>query len=205
MRNEDDILPKLLKIVPNTAEMLFELPRTVLRLKKFANKSPISPLASNYWSSVPFALGDGCAVKYAVLTDRANSPEAQVGVDTQDGLSVALRTDLAHAPARYVFGVHVQTDPVKQPIEDATVPWWPDSDPTGAAFMVPLADLVVTGMDEDADALGQNLVFSAWNVLAAHKPLGAMNRARREVYKVMAMVRNQVNGVEPPGSTDAPT
>ncbi|WP_260600229.1 hypothetical protein [Sphingomonas endolithica] len=36
--------------------------------------------------------------------------------------------------------------------------------------------------------------FSAWHGLAAHQPLGSVNRARRQEYEMSADLRGQFNG-----------
>ena len=38
------------------------------------------------------------------------------------------------------------------------------------------------------------LSFSIWHGLAAHQPLGNINRARREPYRLSAEFRGQTNG-----------
>jgi hypothetical protein len=42
-------------------------------------------------------------------------------------------------------------------------------------------------------AIGERLSFSPWHGLKAHEPLGAINRARRQVYRTIAAVRNTAN------------
>ncbi|HEX6240314.1 MAG TPA: hypothetical protein VFZ61_05455 [Polyangiales bacterium] len=39
----------------------------------------------------------------------------------------------------------------------------------------------------------EDMAFSVWNALAAHTPLGKLNRARAEVYAEIAQLRNQLN------------
>ena len=43
-------------------------------------------------------------------------------------------------------------------------------------------------------ALDDRLAFSPWNALAAHRPLGGINRARREVMAVSRRLRSTFNG-----------
>jgi hypothetical protein len=183
----------------------------VLRIRKFAAQTPVSPLATHYWSTTPSRLG-GRAVKYMAATDRAAAEAvrggAQAGVGDPDGLAAALRADLGQGPATYMFGVHVQRDPELQPVEDATAPWWPSDDADGRRSMVPLATMEITGLAERSDVLAEHLVFSPWNVTDEHRPLGAINRARREVYRRLSTERQMRNRPLPegfsPGSVEAP-
>lgn len=205
IRNEDNPIFRLAKILVNAVELVIEDFKTFKRIKAFASKTPASPLASNYWSSVPFLMGNGRAVKYAAYTPGAEAPGAQGGVSGPNALATALTQDLSNGPVVYLFGVHIQTDAVLQPVEDATVSWWPESDPNGKDTFVPLATLTLTHL-EDADkdqlAAAENRVFSPWNVLAEHRPLGVINRIRRTVYSEMATARNKANDVSSAGSTN---
>ena len=49
-------------------------------------------------------------------------------------------------------------------------------------------------------AFCENLSFTAWHGLAAHRPLGGLNRLRRTVYDAVSRLRHEINGtprVEP--------
>jgi hypothetical protein len=206
-RNEESDLKKFLGTQREKLVLAAKELDLVLRLRKFAAQKPVSPLATHYWSTTPSRLG-GHAVKYMAATDRAASDVAQAGVGDADGLAAALRADLLRGPATYTFGVHVQRDPERQPVEDSTVPWWPPEDAGGRSSMVPLATMEITGLAERSEVLAEHLVFSPWNVPDEHRPLGAINRARREVYRRLASERQRRNAPLPegfsPGSVEVP-
>jgi hypothetical protein len=207
-RNEESDLKKFLGTQREKLVLAAKELDLVLRLRKFASQTPVSPLATHYWSTTPSRLG-GHAVKYMAATDRAAADGAQAGVEDAEGLAAALSADLLRGPATYTFGVHVQRDPVAQPVEDPTVPWWPADDADGRRSMVALATIEITGMAERSEVLAEHLVFSPWNVLDQHRPLGAINRARREVYRRLATERQRRNEPLPegfsPGSVEVPT
>lgn len=169
------------------------------RASAFAGSQPRSPLAITYWSTTPYLLGAGTAVKYVARPDGGEADDARSGVSTENGLTQALRRELSQGPAAFDFGVQVQTDPVRQPIEDATVDW----DPEGTRF-VPLARIEIRRHEEYELIAGmeraEHLVFSPWQALAEHRPLGNVNRARREVYIEMTKQRLAANARgSPPG------
>lgn len=170
---------------------------TVDRIKTFVSKKPTSPLASHYWSTTPYALGPA-AVKYMAISPLAEGPPGPP-LRTADGLRHALGAHLERNHAGFVFGAHVQSDATAHPVEDPTVPW----SEHGAQF-VKLATIEIPPQPLAAnDKLAEDLAFSPWHALPAHRPLGAMNRARRAIYEATAVHRHRANGVRPPGTSEA--
>ncbi|MEM7668295.1 MAG: hypothetical protein AAF317_03985 [Pseudomonadota bacterium] len=163
--------------------------RLARRAKIFSRQTPVSPLATDYWSSVPYLLG-GTPVKYKILSPM-NGSGSQAGVRSENGLGEALRRHLAAEPVSLTFGVHVQSDPARHPVEDATVNW----EANGADF-VPLARIEIPKqVVQQNDAIAENTVFSPWNGIDAHRPIGAVNRVRKTVYQEMARRRHELNGL----------
>lgn len=169
------------------------------RVFAFTGQTPSSPLTTHYWSSTPYRLG-GQAVHYMVVSPLAGSGQEQEGVADRDGLAQALTQYLATDGVTFDFGVWVQTDPVAHPVEDPTVNWREK----GAPF-VKLASIEIPAQQVEPGALAaESIVFSPWNVIAAHRPLGAINRSRRAVYRAMAERRHEINGVAARGSSEVP-
>ncbi len=182
----------------------------VPRMKDFKSQKPGSPLTSTYWSQTAFQLRSGSAggdvpfpaVKYMAKPVFPDGEPGVVAPDNPDFLSQALKTQLAAGPAHFVFGLHVQADPEEHSVEDSTKFWWPDDDPGGAEAMIPVADIVITGVENGDDWKAENHVFSSWNVTEHHKPLGVLNRIRKEVYARLAAKRHQHAGIAPAGTTE---
>ena len=57
----------------------------------------------------------------------------------------------------------------------------------------------------ERDAFGENLSFTPWHCLEAHRPLGGINRLRRTVYETISRLRHELNGAprEEPAATAA--
>lgn len=163
------------------------------RIRAFVSHRPVSPLASRYFSTTPYRLGD-LLVKYTA-TPRpvpVDPPEVRSG---RDQLAVALRETLIRCPVTFEFGVDVQIDPAAQPVDDPSIAW---SAVPGARHEK-LATLEIFQQDVDQHApLAENIAFSPWNSLPAHEPVGAINLARRQAYESAARKRHEVNGVVPP-------
>ena len=108
----------------------------------------------------------------------------------------ALREEVAEAmkTADGVWELRVQLlrDKDSMPIEDATVVWHEELSP-----FVAVARLTVpaqTGWSEaKAARVDDCMHFSPWNGLEAHRPMGRINRIRRDSYDLSARFRARVN------------
>lgn len=204
LANDPNSLQKFLGIGKNLVKAILEDAGLVWRLRKFKSQKPSSPLASHYWSTTPYKLGDTLDVKYIAVTPE---PVNQDGVEDENGLRAALEARLAQGPVVFDFGAHVKADATEDQIEDATRIWWPEGDEGGLDSFVPLATLTLEHMHPQTEWMSEHMVFSPWNALEAHEPLGVINRLRKEVYAELARRRHTANapeGFDPPGTTDVP-
>lgn len=89
--------------------------------------------------------------------------------------------------------VQLNTDLEAMPIEDASVPWPEDKSPyvTVASISVPAQN---AWSAEGKAAVDDGLSFGPWHGLAAHRPLGGVNRARNGTYTNSAKFRGSHNG-----------
>jgi hypothetical protein len=80
------------------------------------------------------------------------------------------------------------------PIEDPTVEWPESISPfqTVASLTLPRQDIGAAAWKSAC----QRLSFNVWHALADHRPLGGINRVRREVYQVSSAWRHTLAGVE---------
>ena len=89
------------------------------------NETQYNPLATRYWSCVPYLLGEGQAMMYSfrprsdVVTDIPGVPFGKV---PPNYLRDNLIATLARQDAEFDLLVQVQTDPHRMPIENASVP-----------------------------------------------------------------------------------
>ena len=108
--------------------------------------------------------------------------------------------------AEYELQVQLCTDLAKMPIEDATVAW-PEAD----SPHVGVAKLTFPVQNPDTAerrTFGDDVLsFNSWRGLAAHRPLGSINRLKKLVYEASSDFRHRVNHVprmEPAGVADLP-
>jgi hypothetical protein len=152
-----------------------------------AREHPTSHLDISYWSTTPYLFGAGRAVKYIVRP--CNPPHETKPEDLTDTyLTDALRTRLAHDEACFDFMIQLQTDPHAMPIEDASVEWKERDAP-----YVPVARIRIPKQEvaDPAASACEQTAFNPWFSLVEHRPLGSMNRARRDIYHAMAEFRRQ--------------
>ena len=176
-----------------------------LRLREFLIARQITrqevrnPLSVRYWSMTPFACG-GLACKFSARPLPPSSP--YTAAEGPDFLRANLAHHLAEAEARFEFLVQPRTDPDAMPVEDPRVLW----DEAASPF-VPVAEITIPRQRSDTperDAFGENLSFTPWHCLEAHRPLGGINRLRRTVYEAISRLRHDLNGAPRAEPSPAP-
>ena len=143
-----------------------------------------------YWSTTPYLLGT-TAVKYVARpASAARSPMPATLTDTY--LQEAIRARLAREEAAFELSVQPQIDARRTPIEDASVEWREQDAP-----YVPVARIRIPVQsidDAGRRARCEEVAFNPWHCLREHRPLGSMNRARREIYRTMSEFRRAPSG-----------
>ncbi|WP_353155090.1 catalase family protein [Herminiimonas fonticola] len=155
-------------------------------LKKFAN-----PLHIRYWSTTPYLFGE-TAVKYSVIP-HVTHPDSIPPAPDPDYLRLAMVRQLAQGEAVFDFCVQLQTDADSMPIEDPGKEWREAQSPFRK-----VATIRIPQQEFDSEAqrvFGENLSFTPWHSLPAHRPLGGINRARKIVYNVISTFRHERNRV----------
>lgn len=150
-----------------------------------------NPLLIQYWSTTPYKLGDK-VIKYS-LKPTAPATDTQPTSSSENYLREAMVEYLKNKEASFDFLVQLQTDPVKMPIEDATVEW--DSP------FIKVATIKIPLQTFDSDEqmeFCEHLSYNPWHSLEAHRPLGGVNRARNLVYSTISQRRRELNDVSPP-------
>lgn len=153
-------------------------------LKRFSH-----PLAIRYFSVAPYLLGSS-AVKYSLIPHDAldapvpNDPSA-------DYLREAMVQHLRARGAVFDFSVQLQKDPEAMPIEDPGITWDEAASPFQKVATLTIASQLFD--TPERREFGDNLSFNPWRCLPEHRPLGGINRARRQVYRALATLRHERN------------
>jgi hypothetical protein len=171
--------------------------REMLAVGRIAGQLPAHPASTTYFSMAPIRFGKYVA-KYRArpVGDRHDSYlelVKRLGSQT-DAMRLALEETLRTQEVRFEFQVQLRTSERTMPIEDATVEWPESESPyrTVAHLLLPRQDITLL---RQQDAY-QNLSFSVWHALAAHRPLGGINRVRRRAYALSCAWRRQQTGAK---------
>lgn len=152
------------------------------------------PLFAPYFSATPYLLGERNVVKYAVRPCAPDPDPRDRFAGSPDSLRLNMASSLSAekgAPACFKFMVQRRADPATMPVEDSRIPW----DQRKSAF-VPVATIVVPV--QEFSSAGQmrfceDLSFTPWHSLPAHRPLGNINRTRKAVYEAVSAFRHESN------------
>jgi hypothetical protein len=155
------------------------------RIAFASRQQPSCHLDIPYWSTTPYLFGDGRAVKYIVRPVMRAPSRRPTMTDTY--LHDELRRRLSTEDVALDFCVQFQRDARTMPIEDASVEWSERESPyvRVAEVRLPRQSIDVPGRD----LVCERTSFNPWHSLAAHRPLGAMNRVRRAIYDAMQQFR----------------
>jgi hypothetical protein len=149
-----------------------------------------NPLRVQYFSTVPYQLGPGRAVKYTAKP-RDPEPSPATPGTTPDYLRAAMVRRLSEGKEPVIFDFMAQLQSESDPIEDPTVTW--------KAEPVKVATITVEPQGFSAEEqleFCENLSFSPWHALAEQKPLGGINRARAPIYDMSTELRHSIRKAE---------
>ena len=155
----------------------------------------VDPLGETYYSVTPFRYGDYIA-KFAVVpvsADLTSLSKKQVdATDRPDAIRQDVKGEMLLIDGVWEVRVQLCRDLERQPVEDPTVQWKEEDSPfqTVATIHVGRQDSWDAGQVQKVD---EGMRFSPWVGLAAHRPLGNINRARKETYEHSADYRAQFN------------
>lgn len=165
-------------------------------LQSLGGAPNVDPLGETYFSVTPFRYGDYVA-KFSLKPVAAGLVELQGreidAGDDPNAIRDTVRAEMADTEGEWELRVQLCRDLEKQPVEDPTVEWKEEDSPFRK-----VATLRARPQDswdpERVQAVDESMRFSIWTGLAAHQPLGNVNRARREPYRHSADFRERFNG-----------
>lgn len=172
-----------------TAGLFFLAGHATTAAAALSRTNPVdSMVTERYWSGGAFHLGAHQAVKLSARPcDLALTREPKRDSDDY------LQADLAEAAAKdgvcMQLYVQLQTDPELTPVENAARIWSEKDSPP-----LPVARVVMPpqAVDRDPKSCDQ-LRFTPWHAIPAHKPMGHINRARRYVYAASQAHRREAH------------
>jgi len=156
----------------------------------------VDPLGETYYSVTPFRYGEYIA-KFSVAPV-APGLTALTGAEIDasgrpNAIRETVRSEMEAIEGVWEFRVQLCRDLERQPVEDPTVKWDEEEAPFRRVGLITVRpqdswDLALV------QAVDEEMRFSIWTGLAAHRPLGNINRARNAPYRHSAEFRQRFNG-----------
>ncbi|HEY2658236.1 MAG TPA: catalase family protein [Caulobacteraceae bacterium] len=169
----------------------------LLTARAITSRVVSNPLNIQYWSMTPYLFGEAPCK----FTARPVGPPSGFNDRTAPNfLHDNLVLSLNQADVAFDFCVQLRSRPQTMPVEDPTIEWQEADSP-----FIPVARITIPRQSFDTPdriAFGENLSFTPWHGLDAHRPLGGINRVRRVVYETISSLRHALNNVpriEPTG------
>ena len=165
------------------------------KLQSLGGAPNVDPLGETYYSVTPFRFGDYIA-KFAVVPvsdDLRSLTKKEIdATDRPDAIRENVKGEMLLIDGVWELRVQLCRDLDKQPIEDPTVEWKEEDSPFQTVATIH------AGRQDSWDArqvqkVDEEMRFSPWVGLAAHRPLGNINRARKETYEHSAEYRVRFN------------
>ena len=156
-----------------------------------------NPLEVQYFSAAPFRFGLDRVMKYSVVPaagevpQKAFTPEEAVAQDA-DYLALALKESLTQGKTIHLsFMIQAVEESQlagrkEAMIENAALAWSEDEFP-----FVKVADIAIGPVGANKQLVNdcKSRRFTPWHALAAHEPLGGINRLRNPVYRESGIFR----------------
>ena len=165
-------------------------------LQTLGGAPQVHPLGETYYSQTPFRYGDHIA-KFALapvspaLTQLTGDTVATT--DRPDALREVVNEVLISQGGTWELRVQLNRDLDAMPVEDATKLW--DEKDSPFQTVATLAVEPQFGWEDGAsEKVNDALSYNIWHALAAHQPLGNVNRARNDTYRASTEFRQRFNG-----------
>lgn len=164
-------------------------------LKALGGHPATHPLGETYFTQVPQLLGPYMA-KFSLVPVTSSLialKDAPVDIsDDSNALRAAVLDYFSSQSGEWELRAQLCVDVQRMPIEDATTEW-----PQELSPYLPVARIRVapqsTWQGSTSEQEDDQLAFSPWRGLQAHRPIGSIMRVRRAAYAMTAAFRQQFN------------
>ena len=153
--------------------------RDMILALKTLKSPPDSLLHTRFFSLSAYKFGPDMNVKVSAVPC-TTQPVAKVDRKDPNFLRAEMKAELANDEACFTLMVQPQVPGKNMPVEDPTVEWSERDSP-----FVAVAAITVRKQEFDTDRQNEfceNLSFSPWHTVEAHRPIGGLNRIRKAVY-----------------------
>jgi catalase len=172
----------------------------VIRAVQTVMQRPANPASITYYSMAPIRYGRYIAKYRALPVDTLRDELTQLG-DGPNALGDLLARTLRDQDVHFELQVQLRTVVETMPIEDATVVWPEKESPFRTVARLTLHDPDIANPAWEAACKG--LAFTVWHAIPEHRPLGGINRLRKDVYRLSSTWRHDGKRPEEPTSLAA--
>ena len=158
-------------------------------MEETSDQFPHSPLATSYFSTTPYLLGD-VAVKYELRPLEVSEPKPNPPERTKDYLGEQLFKGLKASSQIFGFYCKKQRSKDLDEIEDPTAAWGEKDENNDDVLVakLTLSKINHAGAFEDwhkETMKHEDAGYNIWNTIPEHRPLGGINRVRRHIYTAL--------------------
>ena len=157
-----------------------------LKIVKGIQATPVAnPLGVQYFGAAPFLFGADRVMRFSARPCAEVQPTAIPDPTQKDYLREVLRKAMQQTgTVEFDFMVQVRGDEDDLEIENASKLW---NEHVNVARITIVAPQDIDSAEREAEC--ERLVFTPWHSLAAHQPIGGINRLRKAVYEASAQHR----------------
>ncbi|MET0247831.1 MAG: catalase family protein [Sphingomonas sp.] len=164
-------------------------------LTALGGAKPVHPLGATYFSQTAFRYGDHIA-KFQLVPVHGVTDLTDETIDARghpDAIREAMNEALRERRGVWELRAQLCTDLEAMPVEDPTVLWDEELSPFRTVATLTIEPQTAWD-DENSVRTEDTLSFSPWHALAAHRPLGGINRVRKDAYAFSSGYRARFNG-----------
>jgi len=160
---------------------------------------PVSPLWAQYFSNTAYKLGSH-NIKFTAKACTTAPGNIDQNINDPNFLRKTMAEELKTGEGCFNFMVQLQNPDKYMPTEDPSIEWKVSDSPyiTIAKIRIPIQ--VFDTIEQQTFC--ENLSFSPWNALSEHRPIGQLNRIRKEVYEASSKYRHSSNQSDVPELLD---
>lgn len=164
-------------------------------IKAMGGQPPRHPLGEHYFSQVPHRFGDHIArLQLAPVAPAMQALAGQrVDLADDDALRSAMLDYFREHGAEWELCAQLSTSLDEMPVEDHTVEWDPRVSPYRPIATVRVRPQQAWSV-ERSRAIDEEMGFSPWYGVEAHRPLGQIMRLRRRTYVASQALRARRQG-----------
>jgi hypothetical protein len=151
-------------------------------------------ISHSFYTQSAFRFGDyyGHLTLFPVLDDMTYNSQKVKSSDSREVLRDWLVEYFAERGAKYEFKIQLGTSPEHHPTEDASIVWDEATAPYQTIAIVEFPPQSALS-PERRTFWEDRMKLNPWDALAAHRPLGSLNRLRKTVYDMSSRKRETEN------------